>query len=199
MKKLLLILILVFLGAFLSWAFLPLFFDKEVNDELDPEIEALLESQDSTPPTNGGPIMEGPSGPPPTLEDEDDRAAEISTPVELPNETSSPVGEPATFVEGPFSIEDTPLHPASGNIRLIRSPAQTLVRFENYDGTNGPDLFVYLAKDLEAAEFVNLGRAKGNVGNINYTVPSDVDIDEYKYVMTWCRAFSELFDYAEIN
>lgn len=166
MKKWLVIIVLVALGAFAWWALSPLLFDKEVQDDLDPELAALLESD------NGG---EGAA------------------------ETSSPIGEPTTVVEGPFPIEDTPLHPATGSIRIIRSPEQTLVRFEDYEGTNGPDLFVYLAKDLEATEFIDLGRAKGNVGNINYEVPADVDIDEYPYVMTWCRAFSELFDYARIN
>jgi len=73
------------------------------------------------------------------------------------------------------------------------------VRYENYKGTNGPDLYVYLAKDLDATEFISLGRAKGNQGNINYTVPDDIDITEYQYVMTWCKAFGVLFDYAPIQ
>jgi hypothetical protein len=98
-----------------------------------------------------------------------------------------------------FAIVDTPAHPASGEVRILETADETLVRFENYDGTNGPDLFVYLAKDRQAKEFVSLGKAKGNKGNINYEVPDDVDISEYRYVMTWCRAFGVLFDYAEIN
>jgi len=98
-----------------------------------------------------------------------------------------------------FPITDTAGHPASGNIRVIETADNTVVRYESYNGTNGPDLLVYLAKDLEATEFVSLGRSKGNRGNANYTVPSDVDVSEYKYVMTWCRAFGVLFDYAEIN
>ena len=109
-----------------------------------------------------------------------------------PDQAPAPVGES-------FSIIDTPGHPAEGVIRVIDTEEQTLVRFEDYEGTNGPDLFVYLAKDLEATEFVSLGRAKGNMGNINYEVPGDVDISEYQYIMTWCRLFGVLFDYAEIN
>ncbi len=100
---------------------------------------------------------------------------------------------------GPFFIKDTAAHPATGEVLIIRDGDDTTVRFENYDGTNGPDLYVYLAKDLDAKEFVSLGRAKGNKGNINYQVPSNIDASEYKYVMTWCQAFGVLFDYAEIN
>ena len=110
------------------------------------------------------------------------------------NDTTPSVTELAEVV-----IIDTPTHPATGVVRVLETDGETIVRFENYDGTNGPDLFVYLTNDLEATEFVDLGRARGNQGNLNYTVPGDVDISDYRYVMTWCRAFSELFDYAEIN
>lgn len=108
-------------------------------------------------------------------------------------------GAAETTTRGPFPVVGTPLHPASGEVRIIKTPEVTIVRYENYEGTNGPDLFVYLANDLEANDFVNLGRAQGNRGNINYTVPAGVVIDDYRYVMVWCRAFSELFDYAHLR
>lgn len=114
-----------------------------------------------------------------------DGAADIPSP--------SPITPTSTIV-------GTPGHPASGEVKIIKMANQPdIVRFENYAGTNGPDLFVYLAKDLEAKEFINLGRAKGNVGDINYEVPAGVNVSEYKYLMTWCKLFGVLFDYAEIN
>lgn len=123
--------------------------------------------------------------------------------IEMDDAMPSNIAQPAEPVSEPvarsFPIVDTPGHPASGVVKVITTEGKTFVRFEDYDGTNGPDLFVYLAKDLDATEFVNLGRAKGNMGNINYEVPEDVDISEYRYVMTWCRLFGVLFDYAEIN
>jgi len=39
-----------------------------------------------------------------------------------------------------------------------------LLRFENFKATKGPDLFVYLATDETANDFVNLGVLKGNIG-----------------------------------
>lgn len=105
-----------------------------------------------------------------------------------------------THLQGPFPITGTPAHPANGYVLLVNAAEdQTIVRYEDYNGTNGPDLRIYLAKDLEATEFIDLGEAKGNQGNINYTVPNEIDINQYKYVLTWCRAFGVLFDYAEIN
>ena len=78
-------------------------------------------------------------------------------------------------------------------------PDETIVRYENYRGTNGPDLRIYLANDLKATDFVEISKTKGNMGNINYSVPDGVNIDDYKYVLTWCKPFRTLFDYAELD
>jgi len=72
------------------------------------------------------------------------------------------------------------------------------VRFENFKSTNGPDLFVYLATDDQASDFVDLGRLKGNVGNQNYEIPEGVDLSKYNKVLVWCKAFSVLFGSAEL-
>lgn len=90
-------------------------------------------------------------------------------------------------------------HPASGTARIIEADGTTYVRYEDFQTLNGPDLFVYLAKDLNADEFVNLGKLRATEGNINYEVPDDVDVSEYPYVMVWCRAFSVLFNYADLS
>ena len=196
MKKILIFVVLVAGGSFLWWAFSPLLFDVEVQDELDPEIAALLENSESLPVNDN--VLEETTAETPELESPADSESSTSSVTDLPE----PVTEnnvPTPTVTGPFAISDTPGHSATGNVRVIETPEESIVRFEDYDGTNGPDLFVYLAKDLEANEFVSLGRAKGNMGNINYTVPEDVDVGEYKYVITWCKAFGVLFDYAEIQ
>lgn len=96
-------------------------------------------------------------------------------------------------------IVDTPAHPASGTVRVISADGKTYVRYENYETINGPDIFVYLSKDLEATDFVNLGRVKATKGNVNYEVPSHIDISEYRYVLTWCKAFGVLFNYADLG
>lgn len=46
---------------------------------------------------------------------------------------------------------------------------------------------------------MSLGKLRGTEGNINYIIPDEVDISEYKYVMTWCKQFGVLFNYADIS
>ncbi|OGG64457.1 hypothetical protein A3C18_04100 [Candidatus Kaiserbacteria bacterium RIFCSPHIGHO2_02_FULL_54_11b] len=97
------------------------------------------------------------------------------------------------------NVVDTPAHPASGTVRIVEADGRRYVRYENYKTINGPDIFVYLAKDLDAKEFIDLGRVKATEGNINYEIPAGVDAAEYRYVLTWCRAFGVLFNYADIS
>lgn len=96
-------------------------------------------------------------------------------------------------------VVDTPAHPASGTVKIIEADGKAVVRYENYETINGPDLFVYLAKDLDAKEFVSLGRVKATSGNVNYEVPEGIDISEYRYVLTWCKAFGVLFNSADFG
>lgn len=97
------------------------------------------------------------------------------------------------------AVVDTPIHPASGFVRIVEADGKRYIRYEEYKTINGPDLYVYLAKDIDAKEFVDLGRIKATEGNINYEIPAEVDIAEYPYVLTWCKAFGVLFNSANLS
>jgi hypothetical protein len=82
---------------------------------------------------------------------------------------------------------------------------QRLLRLEDFESTNGPDLFVYLtvagASDDDAdldADFIDLGVLSGNIGNQNYVIPADVDLDRYDSVVIWCRRFTTSFGVADL-
>ena len=190
MKQALIIIAALVIGALSYWLISPLFIDKEVQDEIDPSLAARLEAQRK---------VDAARQHQPTTNNEQEATSTETT-------TDTPVAEPATVAEtygiqnlGPFPITGTAGHPATGNIEIISSPEEKLVYYKDYDGTNGPDLKVYLSKDLEATEIFDLGEAKGNQGNLIYGIPLDIDLSEYNYVLTWCEAFGVLFDYAKIN
>jgi Electron transfer DM13 len=96
-------------------------------------------------------------------------------------------------------------HDAEGRAQAIElaqgGRVLTLTRFEV---DNGPDLRVYLVAgpattEGEVDDFEDLGGLKGNVGNQQYEIPSDVSIDRYSTVVIWCRAFSVLFARAPLE
>ncbi len=111
------------------------------------------------------------------------------------NETA-PVS--AREVTLPAQVIGTAGHPASGTARIVRADGKAYVRYENFKTLNGPDIRVYLAKDMEAMDFIDLGQVRATEGNINYEIPAGVDIARYRYVLTWCKAFGVLFNYADL-
>lgn len=122
------------------------------------------------------------------------------SPIFITKEVHDEVPESAAMSSGTAKVVDTPAHPASGDVRLIEEADGTrYVRYENYTTLNGPDLFVYLSKDTEASDVINLGRVRGTEGNISYRIPDGVNLAEYPYVLTWCRAFGVLFNYADLS
>jgi hypothetical protein len=91
-------------------------------------------------------------------------------------------------------------HMASGEVKVLQvSDGTQILRFENLDVTNGPDLYVYLATDTTTKDFVSLGRLKGNIGNQNYPIPEDTDFAKYDTVLIWCKAFSTLFGSSKLS
>lgn len=98
-----------------------------------------------------------------------------------------------------YEIVATPAHPASGTVKIIESGGKAIVRFENLETIDGPDLHIYLSKDKEAKEFVDLGEIRATRGNVNYEVPGGVNIEDYTYILAWCKPFGVLFHYANIS
>ncbi len=92
------------------------------------------------------------------------------------------------------------IHDAQGDAYTIPlEDGSNVLRLENFQSTNGPDLFVYLATDDNASEFINLGDLKANKGNQNYEIPDDVDLEKYNKVLIWCKSFGVLFGSAELS
>lgn len=90
-------------------------------------------------------------------------------------------------------------HEVEGRAVVIEQGGQRVLRFEDFLTINGPDLRIYLATDATASDFVDLGPIRGTKGNVNYEVGEDVDLEKYDTVLVWCRAFSVLFSYAELE
>src|SRR3989344_9388725 len=90
-------------------------------------------------------------------------------------------------------------HDVSGIVAVYDNGDQKILRFEDLNTVNGPDLFIYLATDTTAEDFVNLGEIKATKGNVNYEISNDINLEKYDTVLVWCRAFKVLFSYAELK
>ena len=116
----------------------------------------------------------------------------------------APVASPQTLSTGAFrSLE----HAAHGNALLVRlADGSLIVRFEQFEVENGPDLRVYLSTAQPDGppsalddDFLDLGGLKGNIGDQNYVIPDGTDLARYRSVSVWCRRFSVGFAVAPVD
>ncbi|NUT26326.1 MAG: DM13 domain-containing protein [Streptomyces sp.] len=135
--------------------------------------------------------------------------ATSAPPASEPSATPSPKPEsaPQTVASGRLISHE---HATSGDVKLVRlADGSHVVRLENLDTSNGPDLRVWLTdapvkegtagwRVFDDGEYVSLGKLKGNKGSQNYTVPADVDPSRYTSVSIWCDRFDVSFGAAEL-
>ena len=114
---------------------------------------------------------------------------------------------PAEIKAGSFRDADR-AHKGSGQAKIFRATdGSRLLRLENLDVTNGPDLRVILTPhpdpmsrgDVTAPGYVELGKLKGNKGNQNYVIPADVDLAAQGSVVIYCKPFQVIFSVASLK
>jgi hypothetical protein len=120
-----------------------------------------------------------------------------------------------TFVEseqtqvlatGQFNGADA-VHRGAGTVRAIETGSGVIIRFSEFEVSNGPDLYIWLVRDgglkgsadVKVSETLELGPLKGNIGDQNYTVPKGVDVADFKSVVVWCKQFGVLFASAQLQ
>lgn len=118
--------------------------------------------------------------------------------VRVDEEAPVPEASAESLATEPAELVPTPAHPARGTARIVSDGTTHYLRYEEFETLNGPDLYVYLAKDLSANEFVDLGRLKATEGNVNYEIPAGIDPRDYPYALVWCKAFGVLFNSAKL-
>jgi hypothetical protein len=116
-------------------------------------------------------------------------------------QTQNTITTASTLRAGSFVGVGDGIHNAEGEAKVIpfQNGDSNILRLENLRVTNGPDLYVYLATDKTALDFVNVGKLKANNGNQNYDIPAGTDLRNYDTVLIWCRPFSVLFGSAELS
>lgn len=90
-------------------------------------------------------------------------------------------------------------HEVEGQALLIQEGDERILRFENFETVNGPNLHIYLSTGPHSDDFVDLGPIRATKGNVNYEIAADIDLKKYNHVLVWCVPFRVLFSYAELS
>lgn len=102
-------------------------------------------------------------------------------------------------------------HTSSGTVKILELPdGSRILRFEDLDTSDGPDLRVWLsdAPVIEGAAgwhvfddgaHLDLGALKANKGDHNYRIPPGADLTDYSSVSIWCARFAVSFAATELT
>ena len=86
-------------------------------------------------------------------------------------------------------------HGAEGSVDL-KGHSLTL---SNITVDKVPDGRVYLANDANYESSVELGTLKQFSGTVNFSIPNNVNPDEYNSVLIWCKKFSVEIGHADLK
>jgi hypothetical protein len=112
------------------------------------------------------------------------------------------------LAEGKFITHE---HATTGSVKILQySDGSRILRIENLKTSNGPKLEVWLTdapviegldgwRVFDDGKFINLGALKGNIGNQNYSIPSETNLEDYSSISIWCERFSVSFGAAALR
>lgn len=148
----------------------------------------------------------------PMAEQQSDMMAEKPAEPIAAQPTAVPTIQPTERPSGPRLLRSGEFHPVThegtGTASIYELPdGKRVLRLENFEVLNGPDLYVWLsaAPDADNArtildnQYFELSRLKGNQGNQNYELPADLDVSTFNSVTIWCRRFSVNFATAPLK
>ena len=123
---------------------------------------------------------------------------------------ASPTGDVEVLKRGTFV--GTAGHEVSGTVQLLRDGDGLFLRFEAFQQTQGPDVFVYVAPsstpdtsaEIAAGTKVLIdGGADGGEstkeGNFTQRLPEGIGADEINGIGIWCERFATPFGYADLS
>ncbi len=186
--------VVIVVGAVAAWVLIsPLFIDEVVDEQFPgvPSPQALSEMPDDKKAAMADEVLE----------------AARAMPDKAMDDPRDAMTGPVIVSSGAFRDADA-LHKGSGDAGVYRlADGQHVVRLENLDVTNGPDLHLFFVRhpgpvessDVTEDNYVDLGALKGNIGNQNYMVPAGLDVSDFGSVVVWCKAFGVLFSTAPLN
>jgi hypothetical protein len=118
--------------------------------------------------------------------------------------SAAPPAGPVTVAAGGFR---SLAHDTTGRARVLRlADGSQVLRIEDLATSDGPDVRVWLsaqpadrAADAGGAARVELGRLRGNRGDLSYPIPAGTDLRDYGSVVIWCKRFSVAFGAAPLT
>ena len=96
------------------------------------------------------------------------------------------------FMNGPYGS-------VSGMATVYKQDENLVLALENMNISNGPQLHVYLSKEVQPVNFIDLGPLQSTQGNQLYNITGSPDFSQYKYALIHCKKYNHLFGSAKLQ
>ena len=209
--------ILAIAGIALAWwLFSPLFISQSVDEAFPVEIPSTGELEEMSSEEAEKAINEAVEGideefveslSPEEAKELEEQIAAVSTMMpdhEMEEKMPETEAEWVLVSEGQFQDADN-AHRGSGTASIFAQGKERILRFENFNVTNGPDLHVLLVENIAGSDhdgignYIDLGKLKGNMGSQNYEMATDVDLAQYEGIIIYCMPFHVVFSRASFG
>jgi hypothetical protein len=109
----------------------------------------------------------------------------VDTTVAIPKNDGS-------FINGPYGS-------VSGMATVYNQNGVLVLALKNMTISNGPQLHVYLSKEVQPVSFIDLGPLQSTKGNQLYNIEGEPDFSQYKYALIHCKKYNHLFGSAKLQ
>jgi Electron transfer DM13 len=96
------------------------------------------------------------------------------------------------FMNGPYGS-------VSGMAIVYNQDGSLVLALENMNISNGPQLHVYLSKEVQPVNFIDLGPLQSTRGNQLYNISGNPDFSQYQYALIHCKKYNHLFGSAKLQ
>jgi hypothetical protein len=96
------------------------------------------------------------------------------------------------FMNGPYGT-------VSGRAVVYKEGGRLILSLQDMRISNGPQLHVYLSKEVQPVNFIDLGPLQSTLGNQLYDINGTVDFSVYRYALIHCKKYDHLFGSASLQ
>ena len=95
------------------------------------------------------------------------------------------------FQKGPYGT-------VAGSAELYQVNGRWQLKLDSFSTTRGPDLKVYLSKEIQPLNFIKVADLKSTNGDQVYDISGNPDFALYRYALIHCEQYNHLFGSAEL-
>ena len=112
--------------------------------------------------------------------------------VDTGNNSGNVLKYSGTFSDGPYGS-------IMGRVKIYEKAGAFSLILDSFNVNNGPDLHVYLSKEIQPVNFIDLGKLRSVSGTQVYAIAGVPDFMQFKYALIHCQQFNHLFGNANLQ